>query len=43
MKNRHKNRYAYEEIGDLFGNSDAVWDRDELLECIQMIIDKYYD
>ncbi len=40
--NENQNRQAYLEIGDLL-DSDAEWDRDELLDSITMIIDKYYD
>ena len=36
------NQQAYSEIGDLLNGADG-WNRDELLDCITMIIDKYFD
>lgn len=42
LVNENQNRQAYLEIGDLL-DSDAEWDRDELLDSITMIIDKYFD
>ena len=40
--NENQNRQAYLEIGDLL-DSDTEWGRDELLDSITMIIDKYFD